>query len=542
MPERNKHFTQAENDRYDVSNVLRDNPRHTPTSEPSKNQESLPDINLEEGAPFIESIDPEATIGEYMARYQEDEEEEILDEQKETQEIPEPVDASQTPADASDDAPQDTLQHPAIREQAEKARATFIDDLHALASEPGIVSDTTESDDKSYVEDTLYSDDAPYVDGDPENDDGSYGEDTLYDDNDPDMNADLDSDDPYVDDQPYSDDEPYIDDNVEYDPAYSQDEDDEDDGPEPITFKDLLRPAARRIKKPRFVQPGEPDPQPLEQEQEPDSDPQDDQTSDHDILQMHPDTPESDQDPLDQDLAEARAAQKKGHSICEDLHHLQHHLEESRSPFLHKTEVLVPRERTLRLVRALTAICDIDPSYIDSASEDKLIDRLISENSDDDYRPLERACSRAQTIIADATRQADTILNDAKTLARQLLAETEAEIKEKYDAADQQIAVRMTTTKEESTKNLNAARSELTTSRKRSVEILSKYLEKAENDYQGYWERAENTVMASLEQSASILDKAADIYRKELITIHQDKEELDEILQHLKKYKTHHRR
>ena len=63
---------------------------------------------------------------------------------------------------------------------------------------------------------------------------------------------------------------------------------------------------------------------------------------------------------------------------------------------MHKTEVLVPREKTLRLIRSLTAICEVDPSYIDSASEDKLIDKLVSEHTEDDYKPLERARSRAQ--------------------------------------------------------------------------------------------------------------------------------------------------
>lgn len=322
------------------------------------------------------------------------------------------------------------------------------------------------------------------------------------------------------------------------------DDEEDDDGPDPLTLKDLVKPAARRIKKPRFVQPETveqtasddveeaEDTDEKEQETQPDASENDNIIEPQQAVELENGQNTSD----DNDLAEARAAQKKGQSICEDLHHLQKLLEEGRAPMLHKTEVLVPREKTLRLIRSLTAICEVDPSYIDCASEDKLIDRLVSEHTEDDYRPLERARDRAQTIIQNATKQADTILNDAKTLARQLLAETEAEIKEKFDEADEQIAVRMTTTKEESTKKLNEARSELTSSRQRSVEILSKYLEKAENDYQGYWERAENTVMASLEQSESILGKAADIYQKELATIRQDKEELDEILTHLKKY------
>ena len=130
-------------------------------------------------------------------------------------------------------------------------------------------------------------------------------------------------------------------------------------------------------------------------------------------------------------------------------------------------------------------------------------------------------------------KQADLIINDAKTLSAQLLAEAEGEIKEKFDAADEQINVRMSTAKEESSKKLNEARSELTVSRQRSVEILSKYLEKAEDDYQGYWERAEQTVLASLKKSESILTKAAEIYRKELDAIKEDREEINHILEEL---------
>lgn len=506
MPEKETLFSQAENGRYDVSNVLRD-PTAVPTQPTTSRQEDENiDINVEEGAPFLDGIDPDATIGDYLRI---NEEEEALEEETQHQEEAEAVNMplqEQEPYDLPSFS--EERQHPAIREQEEKARAGFMNDLASLDDEPAIRRMRENS-----VEETTAQEDAQ----------------TEW------------EEDAYQPDIP----------------------DDEEDEPAPITFKDLLKPAARRIKKPRFVQ-EEPEQEDAavqstesaQTDRETDfaaEDVADDtyindndatepsyEENDSIVQDAEPETTanEEEQDTyLAEELAEARAAQKKGHSICEDLHHLQNILEEGRSPLLHKTEVLVPRERTLRLVRALTAICEVDPSYIDGVSEDMLVDSLVSENSDDDYRPLERARDRAKTIISDATKQADTIIGDAKTLARQLLAETEAEIKEKFDAADEQIAVRMTTTKEESTKKLNEARTELTTSRQRSVEILSKYLEKAENDYQGYWERAENTVMASLEQSESILGRAADIYRKELATIHQDKEELDEILEHLRKYK-----
>ncbi len=524
MPEKETLFSQAENGRYDVSNVLRD-PTAAPTQPIiSKQAEEDVDINVEEDAPFLESIDPEATIGDYLRINEEEEalEASMLQEKAESAEAPLQEDVA---CDVPE--PSETRQHPAVREQEEKARAGFMNDLASLDDEPAIRRMREKAAEESSKE---------------EQDESAESAWDVY------------------DNQPEPDTDDMDDTN-----------DEDDDEPAPITFKDLLKPAARRIKKPRFVQAEEAEPETPAQTAEAEpvvtepaefdaadddinetyeaheddeqidstAEPYNEEENDRIVQESSPDQPEADtaEDYLAEELAEARAAQKKGHSICEDLHQLQTILEEGRSPLLHKTEVLVPRERTLRLVRALTAICEVDPSYIDGVSEDMLVDRLVSENSDDDYRPLERARDRARTIISDATKQADTIIGDAKTLARQLLAETEAEIQEKFDAADEQIAVRMTTTKEESTKKLNEARTELTTSRQRSVEILSKYLEKAENDYQGYWERAENTVMASLEQSESILGRAADIYRKELATIHQDKEELDEILEHLKKYK-----
>lgn len=504
MPEEKRTlFSQAENDRYNVSNVLRDPSGSASasgpagTAAPSARADEDVEINVEEGAPFLDGIDPNATIGEYMQLNEEEEAapEDDGDDAAEDETVPEDDSA---PAEEDEEAPaqKEGLQSRAIRRQAEKARAQFIDDIAALENEPSV----------KHAQEAEAFDEAP-------------AEELLEDTEDPERAS-----------GPWDD----------------EDIDEETQEREALSFKDL----ARRIKKPRFKKdaPAEdvlPDEDAVpEASEEMAEEPQAEapQPEEEAIMRQEAHEQAAEEDSYyEEELAEARASQK-AHSICEDLYQLQQLLEEGRSPFMHKTEVLVPRERTLRLIRSLTAICEVNPSYIEAASEerfaeDQLIDELVSEHTEDDYRPLERARDRAQAIIRNATRQADTILGDAKTLARQLLAETEAEIKEKFDAADEQIAVRMSTTREESTKKLNEARSELTTSRQRSVEILSKYLEKAESDYQGYWERAENTVMASLEQSESILGKAADIYRKELLAIHQDKQEINEILEHMKKYK-----
>lgn len=504
MPEEKRTlFSQAENDRYNVSNVLRDPSGSASasgpaeTAAPSARADEDVEINVEEGAPFLDGIDPNATIGEYMQLNEEEEAapEDDGDDAAEDETVPED---DNVPAEEDEEAPaqKEGLQSRAIRQQAEKARAQFIDDIAALENEPSV----------KHAQEAEAFDEAP-------------AEELLEDTADPERAS-----------GPWDD----------------EDIDEEAQEREALSFKDL----ARRIKKPRFKKdaPAEdvlPDEDAVpEASEEMAEEPQAEapQPEEEAIMRQEAHEQADEEDSYyEEELAEARASQK-AHSICEDLYQLQQLLEEGRSPFMHKTEVLVPRERTLRLIRSLTAICEVNPSYIEAASEerfaeDQLIDELVSEHTEDDYRPLERARDRAQAIIRNATRQADTILGDAKTLARQLLAETEAEIKEKFDAADEQIAVRMSTTREESTKKLNEARSELTTSRQRSVEILSKYLEKAESDYQGYWERAENTVMASLEQSESILGKAADIYRKELLAIHQDKQEINEILEHMKKYK-----
>lgn len=499
MPDRKTHFSEAENNKYNVSNVLNVmndgssyRPHKAETVEPQEDAQAI-EINLEEGAPFTDGIDPEATIGEYMQLH---EEEEALEEESHLQinEEADPyVEAAEEYLQAkeaqdlqvNDDyvyqEPESNVKSQVIREQAQKARDPFFDDLRSVDSEPAIQR------------------------------------------------------------------------------MKERDMKDEELNEATTSIEREEEPAspARRIRKPRFVKPVLEDVEDREKHEEPSIENQsvDNDTVETTVAQKEPiesdnneETDEAfieeayyaDEDAEEEErvldeLTQVRAAEHN--SICQDLHELQKHLEEAASPMFHKNEVLVPREKTLRLIRSLTVLCDVDPSYIDGASEDLLIDRLACDPGNGEYEPLKRARCRAQTIIQNASKQAETIITDAKVLATQLLAETEAEIKEKYDDADLQIAVRMDTAKEESSKKLNEARSELTTSRQHSVEILSKYLEKAEIDYQGYWERAENTVMASLEQSESILTKAADIYRKELEVIRQDRDELSEILEHLKRYR-----
>lgn len=496
MPDRKTHFSEAENNKYNVSNVLNVmndgssyRPHKAETVESQEDAQAV-EINLEEGAPFIDGIDPQATIGEYMKRH---EEEEALEEAAHLQineerdpdieETEVAIQETETQDSSEDDVyvyqEQDSnVKSQVIREQAQKARDPFFDDLRSVDSEPAI--------------------------------------------------------------QRMKEREMMAEENDESDVSLKEGK----EGPSP----------ARRIRKPRFVKTA-----PVEEtevvHQESHEAPENEETPVNDNVEEPEkeetfkdtetddayeddyyieETEEAQEEPVDE-LTQVRAAEHN--SICQDLHDLQKHLEEANSPMFHKNEVLVPREKTLRLIRSLTVLCDVDPSYIDGASEDLLIDRLACDPGNGEYEPLKRARCRAQTIIQNASKQAETIITDAKVLATQLLAETEAEIKEKYDDADLQIAVRMDTAKEESSKKLNEARSELTASRQHSVEILSKYLEKAEIDYQGYWERAENTVMASLEQSESILTKAADIYRKELEVIRQDRDELSEILDHLKRYR-----
>ena len=59
MPERKNLFSQAENHRYNVSNVLSDTAyEKTDKIPPTPETETQPEINLEEGAPFLDGIDP----------------------------------------------------------------------------------------------------------------------------------------------------------------------------------------------------------------------------------------------------------------------------------------------------------------------------------------------------------------------------------------------------------------------------------------------------------------------------------------------------
>lgn len=497
MPDRKTHFSEAENNKYNVSNVLNVmndgssyRPHKAETVELQEDAQAI-DINLEEGAPFTDGIDPQATIGEYMKLH---EEEEALEEasrlqiNEEKDPYIEEAESTLRENNVEDESeediyvyqePESNVKSQVIREQAQKARDPFFDDLRSVDSEPAI---------QRMKEREM------------------------------------------------------------------MDEESEETDVSSVEEKEETSPA-RRIRKPRFIKPAPVEEtedfyQDVHEPSETENVPVDDTTEtlpeEENVVQADSDgeyyeddyyieeTDEEQEAPVDE-LTQVRAAEHN--SICQDLHDLQKHLEEASSPMFHKNEVLVPREKTLRLIRSLTILCDVDPSYIDGASEDLLIDRLACDPGNGEYEPLKRARCRAQTIIQNASKQAETIITDAKVLATQLLAETEAEIKEKYDDADLQIAARMDTAKEESSKKLNEARSELTSSRQHSVEILSKYLEKAEIDYQGYWERAENTVMASLEQSESILTKAAEIYRKELEVIRQDRDELSEILDHLKRYR-----
>ena len=200
MPERKNLFSQAENHRYNVSNVLSDTAyEKTDKITPTPETETQPEINLEEGAPFLDGIDPDATIGDYI----ELNEEEDLDfadhsledlEEPETQESPQP--------DPAEPAQKGSLQSPAIREQAEKARASFIDDLDALADEPAIQRGHASQEPEEDI--SQESPEAPL---------------DVYD---------------------------QIAREEEQNPLTYEDDDEPE--PDPLTFKDLLKPAARRIK------------------------------------------------------------------------------------------------------------------------------------------------------------------------------------------------------------------------------------------------------------------------------------------------------
>ena len=274
MPEKETLFSQAKNDRYNVSNVLSDAAysKQTLYSAPVT-QEEEPEINLEEGAPFLESIDPEATIGEYMERYEEEEKEyqDTETEEESQPEIEEIVEESDMDFEEPD---AENLKSTVIREQAEKARASFMDDLQSLDDEIGINEQSSEED---------------VVEAKP------------------------------IVEEPHKETR-----------GEEFDEDEDDDMPDPITLKDLLKPAARRIKKPQFIKQEESALPETEETiaQETTEIPLENGGSEE-IVQSN----DTDEEPVMQaasaeeddnsDLEEARAAQKKGQSICEDLHHLQ---------------------------------------------------------------------------------------------------------------------------------------------------------------------------------------------------------------------------
>ena len=264
MPEKENLFSQAENDRYNVCNVLSDAAFSRKNSDVSPvSTEEVPDINLEEGAQFTESIDPNATIGEYMERYEE-EEAALAKEAQEQQDL-EPLE------EADIEEPQEetteTVQNTAIREQAEKARASFMDDLESLDQEPGL---------RNKIEAESSQDPEPVL-------------------------------------EEYPSEEKDV----------TADDEEDDDGPDPLTFKDLVKPAARRIKKPRFVQPetveqpASDDVEEAEDTDEKEQETQPDASENDNIIEpqqaVEPENGQNTSD--DNDLAEARAAQKKGQSI-----------------------------------------------------------------------------------------------------------------------------------------------------------------------------------------------------------------------------------
>ena len=79
MPDNKTHFSEAENNKYNVRNVLNImndgtdyRSRKAETVEQQEDAQAI-DINLEEGAPFTDGIDPQATIGEYMKLHEEEE-------------------------------------------------------------------------------------------------------------------------------------------------------------------------------------------------------------------------------------------------------------------------------------------------------------------------------------------------------------------------------------------------------------------------------------------------------------------------------------
>ena len=248
---------------------------------PTPETETQPEIKPRRRRPILDGIDPDApsaTTSSSTKKNDLDFTDHSLEdlEEPETQESPHP--------DPAEPAKQGSLQSPAIREQAEKARASFIDDLDALADEPAIQRS--------------------HASQEPEEDISQESPEAPLD----------------VYDQIAREEEQNT---LTY-------EDDDEPEPDPLTFKDLLKPAARRIKKPRFakkqdpaedldafIEESEENAEPLSQENAPAED------YDSAIMQEPQQEAAEDYDQLQEDLAQARAAQKRGQSICDDLYHLQ---------------------------------------------------------------------------------------------------------------------------------------------------------------------------------------------------------------------------
>lgn len=220
-------------------------------------------------------------------------------------------------------------------------------------------------------------------------------------------------------------------------------------------------------------------------------------------------------------------------TTCEALRALKDHLHSAPTPLFKKDYVLVHRNETLTLINTLVDLCNEDP-FDTSLIGDGLIDKLSGcSNGEGSDEPLSLVKKRVQTILNDAMTQADLIVNDAKILSHQLLSNTEKKIQARYSEAETEINARMALTREESSKRLTEAKDSLTHARQQSEEILRKYLDKAEDDYEGYWERAEKHLEASHIKSLTILNKAVDIYKKELNAIKEDMQTLEDILREL---------
>ena len=221
-------------------------------------------------------------------------------------------------------------------------------------------------------------------------------------------------------------------------------------------------------------------------------------------------------------------------NTCEALRALKIHLMSAPTPLLKKDYVMVHRNDTLALVDTLVSLCNENP-FEDAILGDGLLNKLSGSGNEETAgeEPLSLVKNRVQTILNGAMAQADLILNDAKILSHQLLSNTEKKIQARYDEAEKEISSRIALTREESNKKLTEAKDSLNQARQQSEEILKKYLDKAEDDYQGYWERAEKHLEASHEKSLSILNRALDIYNKELNAIREDMMTLDDILREL---------